>query len=232
MAGLFGGAAKGSAAYNPSGANWNDRLLVLGSLLSDLNSGQGPDAVFKAQTTIGNRQAAELARQRQQQMAGMIDSTFADDPRARLAAYLNPEKFGEALSSAQQAANVSGGDSRYIPGHGWMTAPKLVGDNGVYGTQTEAGYTQTGARGPSVAETQTAAQNAVQNALNLDKFDFDRWLQRKQLGIAQQNANSGSMTAQTGRLSYEARKAAGGFGTPGVGAVLGGSLPSGWQEVK
>ena len=47
---------------------------------------------------------------------------------------------------------------------------------------------------------------------------------------AARNANTSAFSAQTGRMSYEARKKAGGFGTPGAGRVLGADLDpnDGW----
>ena len=47
---------------------------------------------------------------------------------------------------------------------------------------------------------------------------------------ARRNAATSAFSAQTGRLSYDARKKAGGFGTPGVGGVLGPTLdPDEWE---
>lgn len=47
--------------------------------------------------------------------------------------------------------------------------------------------------------------------------------------IAGKNAATSAFSAQTGRMSYDARKAAGGFGTPGMGQVIGPNLTQGWE---
>jgi hypothetical protein len=71
----------------------------------------------------------------------------------------SPEAYAKVRQSQLETKGVNGGDSLYIPGQGFVSAPKFVGDNGVYGTQTATGYTQTGARGQSIAEAQTAKQD-------------------------------------------------------------------------
>lgn len=74
---------------------------------------------------------------------------------------------------------------------------------------------------------------------NKDKTDAERADKRldwdikhgtKMEGIAGQNAATSAYSAQTGRMSYEARKAAGGFGTPGAGNIIGTTLPEGWEQ--
>lgn len=49
------------------------------------------------------------------------------------------------------------------------------------------------------------------------KTEWDMKHGDRMAGIAGQNAGTSAYSAKTGRLSYDARKAAGGFGTPGAG---------------
>lgn len=53
---------------------------------------------------------------------------------------------------------------------------------------------------------------------------------RKAEANAAATSATSAYSARTGRMSFEARKKAGGFGTPGAGAVIGPQLDGEWQE--
>jgi hypothetical protein len=63
-----------------------------------------------------------------------------------------------------------------------------------------------------------------QDALAREKEANDERHARAMEGIAGRNASTSAYSAQTGRMSYEQRKKAGGFGTPGAGG--------GWEEIE
>lgn len=52
--------------------------------------------------------------------------------------------------------------------------------------------------------------------LHRDQFNESRRHNKAAEGVAARNASTSAYSAQTGRMSYDARKAAGGFGTPGM----------------
>jgi hypothetical protein len=110
-----------------------------------------------------------------------VESTISNPQE--LALYRSdPQAYAKVVQSRMETRGVSGGDSIYTPGQGFQQAPKLVADNGIYGTQTADGYTQTGARGASIGETETARNNAVNNRLGAGHLAVDQ----SQLGLARQ----------------------------------------------
>lgn len=62
-------------------------------------------------------------------------------------------------------------------------------------------------------------QDVMKLQADRQKFEADERHRREQEAIARQNAGTSAYSAQTGRLNYQARKKAGGFGTPGVGSI-------------
>lgn len=62
------------------------------------------------------------------------------------------------------------------------------------------------------------ADSEADNSRADQKLSWDMKHGDRMAGIAAQNAGTSAYSAKTGRMSYEARKAAGGFGTPGNGA--------------
>lgn len=145
--GLFGKIGKTLNTVDPeTGLSWADRINAMSGVVNE-----DPNAYANLQKLGMGRKAAAQNQQ-------MINSVITD-PRERVLYMTNPEAWAKARASAYEAANVSGGDSRYIPGSGFMTAPKLVEDAGIYGTQTPDGYQSTGARGPSIGEQQTAQRD-------------------------------------------------------------------------
>lgn len=97
------------------------------------------DNIFLGGTIQGTQKDARdqaSAAQAQQQLQGLL----AGLPEAeRTVALLNPQEWSKQRATAYQT--------------------RLTDDGGIYGTQTAGGWQQTGARGPSIAETETAANN-------------------------------------------------------------------------
>lgn len=119
----------------------------------------GDLGTFLLQGTSGlDRQRQMKAQEAAHQAQASAMSTLTD-PIERLVYAANPAKWAENVASNYGAATVNGGDTR-LTRSGMFTAPKLVDDGGIYGTQTAGGYQTTGARGPTIAETETANKNA------------------------------------------------------------------------
>lgn len=122
---------------------------MLSDIGANLRGGQG-EALAGLQQ---QRQAQELQRQQLAQRA-QIEQTITD-PRELALFRAAPDVWAKTRGSQFEAANLSEGQTRFIPGaQNQYTAPKLVGDGGVYGTQTATGYSQTGQRGPGIEDMQ------------------------------------------------------------------------------
>lgn len=134
-----------------------DRWAIVGATLQDLGGSLGGGQVGALngvrQSLLAQRQAQEAQAAQEQAMANLTD------PIERLVYAANPAKWAENVASNYAAANVGAGDTR-ITRQGMTTAPKLVSDGGIYGTQTAQGYETTGARGPTISEQQAAQKNA------------------------------------------------------------------------
>lgn len=135
-----------------------DRWAIIGATLQDfggsLRGGGSVGALQGTQDALMKRHKEQAAMEAQQAALANIQ-----DPIERLVYATNPAKWAENVASNYAAANVNAGDTRLMR-NGMFTAPKLVDDGGIYGTQTVGGYETTGARGPTISETETAKKNA------------------------------------------------------------------------
>jgi hypothetical protein len=143
---------------------------------------------------------------------------YANDPQALVLLRNDPKAFFDAEAKNREAVTIGGGDSRFTPGQGFQTAPKLVENGGIYGTQTPTGFSQTGARGPSIAETETARND-----------QFNNKIASGNLGVAQANAGT-----ERGRLAEDVRfhNIQNPFGTGNGPAGGGAGAPSGPDVLK
>ena len=187
----------------PMGQTGADRMALFGSTLSDVGAaldGRQGSGVAEMQREMLGRQAATQEAERRAAFAATLDPSQAAFFK------MAPEAFLAARAKAYEPQKVSGGETilNGLDG-GPYTAPKLVEDGGVYGTQGPDGYTQTGQRGATIAETETARSNREDEAT-----------QRIRTAVAQ-----GQLSVQQGQLAldqlkHSARAAAGGYGTPGA----------------
>lgn len=229
----------------PSAAKYTDRSKYLAEALKGMQAGStnirsGGELATRllAQAITGYAQrkndeklhAAQTADQQAQQayVRQQIASAFPNDPRAQALASLNPEAVIAAAAKGYEPQTLSSGQTLVQGGAPVYQAPIIEKFDDRFGrydpTTNSVSYTQ--ARGPTFQENEGQRHNQVGEAQG--------W---RGLDINQQNANSQATSAgaaatgaQTGRLAYEARKAAGGFGTPGVGGVLGPNLdPNEWE---
>jgi len=189
----------------PQGQSGADRMALIGSTLSDvgaaLDGRQGGGVADMQKQMI----AQQAANQQAEQMKGFEASI--SDPRELAFFRAAPEAYLAAKAKAFEPRTVSGGDTLVNGPGGNFTAPKMVNDDGIYGTQTEGGYTQTGQRGPSIAETETGRHNKAGETMDAVRAAIAR----------------GQLTVQQGQLildreKHAARTAAGGYGTPGSAA--------------
>jgi hypothetical protein len=193
----------------PMGQTGADRMALFGSTLSDV----GASLDGRQGGGVAEMQQNMLARQAEQQQAEQMQGFEAaiTDPNELAFFRAAPQAYLAAKAKAFEPRTVSAGDTLVNGPSGNFTAPKMVNDGGIYGTQTEDGYTQTGQRGPSIAETETGRHNTA----------------REKLDAVRAAIAKGQLTVQQGQLildreKHAARSAAGGYGTPGSGG--------GWEE--
>jgi hypothetical protein len=189
----------------PVGMDGVSNLSRIGATLSDVG------AVFGAGEggNVASLQRDALARQAAQQAAELKKSFEASikDPQELAFYRAAPEAYLKAKAKAFEPQTLTGGQTLINGPKGDYTAPKLVEDAGVYGTQNTDGYTQTGARGASIAETEAERSHRVSEQTD-----------RIRAAVTQ-----GQLTVQQGQLhldqlKHDARLAAGGYGTPGAAA--------------
>lgn len=237
--------AKAVGAPLPTTAAYADRSKYLTEALksmqagsTNIRSGGELAARLLAQAVTGYAQhkndeklhAAEATDRQAQQayVAQQIALAFPNDPRAQALGSLNPDALAAAGVKGYEPQTVSSGQSIVQGGKPVYQAPiieKFDDRFGAYDPATNH-VTYSDPRGATLQEQEGQRHNQVGEAQG--------W---RGLDINQQNANSQATSAaasatgaQTGRLAYDARKAAGGFGTPGVGNVLGPNLdPNEWE---
>jgi hypothetical protein len=195
----------------PQGQTGSDRLQIASGMLSDL----GASLDGRQGGNVAAIQRDALARQAAQQAADLKKSFEASikDPQELAFYRAAPAAYLAAKAKAFEPISVTGGNTVLNGPKGTFTAPKLVEDAGVYGTQGTDGYTQTGARGASIAETEAERSHRVSEQID-----------RIRAAVAE-----GQLTVQQGQLhldqlKHKARVAAGGYGTAGVGQVIGPNL--------
>lgn len=176
----------------------------------------------KADQKLADAQLRERADQ-QAQLAQRGEALFPGDPRAQAAFISAPDAALGTFWKGYEPTTLSGGQTRINPLGGQnFTAPELRYEGGIAGTQTADGFDVTGQRPQTYVETEAGRHNLVDEGQG--------W---RGLNIQQQNANTGMFSAQTGRMAHDARAAAGGYGTPGVGGVIGPNLdPNVWEVVS
>lgn len=137
-------AHKPLAAYggDPDAGGWEPSTLGrIGGILQGLSK---EDLTAEHAAKVSAGQDRETFRQ------AMADANL--DPREKLALMLNREEFGKALGTNSAHQETTAGNTSGAPGFGFRVAPKLVDNNGSYGTQTASGYKQTGEATPTPLE--------------------------------------------------------------------------------
>lgn len=193
---------------------WGELGARLGGVaLAQMAQNRNDTALLAAQEADRERYAALV-----QQKAAAL---FPDDARAQAAFSLAPEAMIGAVAKGYEPQQVAAGNTLRVQGQADFMAPKYGVDGGhAYGIGPD-GF-QWGAQRPqSHAEVEAARHNQI--------GEQQGW---RGLDISQQNANTSAFSAQTGRMSFEERRRQGGFGTPGVGGVIGPALdPNEWEIV-
>jgi hypothetical protein len=212
MSGLFGYSAKAAPVIAPGAVEavkppYDISKGLIGGLFAQRQ------AQFQAQQAAAARQA----------MLNQADG-LGMSPQERFALQYAPDDTFKAMAERFKPQQVTGGNTLVNGPQGApFMAPKLVEDQGIYGTQGADGYQQTGARAPSIAERQTQFKNAA---------DIDAEIQRLMIAKGQLAVSQGQLGIN--RDAYNARlRGVGGFGTPGVGggSLGGGDVPAGagWE---
>jgi hypothetical protein len=201
----------------PAGMDGVSNLSRIGATLSDVGAAFGTGSGGN----VAGLQRDALARQAALQAADLKKSFEASikDPQELAFYRAAPDAYLKAKAKAFEPISVAGGNTVLNGPTGTFTAPKLVDDAGIYGTQGATGYTQTGARGGSIAETE--AERAHKVSEEIDRI-------RAQVAQGQLTVQQGQLALD--RAKHQARAAAGGYGTAGVGQVIGPTLTSDWEE--
>lgn len=164
-----------------------------------------------------DQKVAAEEEQKRQALMQALQAAYPNNPAAAQMAALFPDQAASSFWDIQTAQGKpltmgAGATGFNLPGQsGPYTAPELRQYGNQYGTQTAQGYTPTGAAPASI-------EDVERNRANLAGED----VARGQLGVAQGNLG-------VRQQEFQERKRQGGFGTPGVGGVLGPTLGSEWE---
>jgi hypothetical protein len=221
--GLFGG----WKAPDENGISKWDRVGLLGaSLRDDPSVAPAMMQALQGQSELAmKRQSAQAKSQQQAQLLAMADKLGMDD-REKVLFLSNPNEWAKANASRFEAATLSQGQRRYAPDGSIIAAAPDYQTMGDQLVQIDpSGAQGIFRRDPTVSEQETAEEHDWRRRFDTQGFDWQRQYQAGQLGV--QRGNLGMRQKE-----YEARKAAGGFGTPGAGQILGPTLPgnpSDWE---
>lgn len=161
----------------------------------------------------------------------LIQALSAGDPRMAAMLQLNPEAVTGSMAKAYEPVTMSGGQTRIVPGAGGgqetFMAPELGVSEGRGYINGPQGLQQTGTLDPSFGE-QTGRMSVEETMRHNPVME--------QLGQGQLGVSQGQLGVSQGQLGlaqqvHQARQAAGGYGTPGVGGVLGPQLGAGWEVI-
>lgn len=162
-------------------------------------------------------EAAQAKAERMEQLRTMAEPLFAQNPSARVLFEADPERFASLLEESLKPYTMTGGQVR----RGGFGAPvsqsKVEQFGDVYANvdPMSGRVTYSDPRPQTYSERETARSNRADEALGQGR-----------LGVSQ---------AQLAleREKHKARQAAGGYGAPGVGGVIGPELdPSEWDIVQ
>lgn len=211
MFGLFGGSAPKPQTAQPRqrGALYNTA-----------------DAMLKGWLSYGGRASeAQASRARQQQQAAELDSLIranVTDPQELMIALSNLGEWSKQRAQRYAPMQVTGGNTVLNSTQGpTYTAPVMGTAGDSFYTQTPDKINITGKRDPSFAE-RSEADKRAQDAIDA--------IERRKLELQRIGLSGGQLALA--RQIHQARLAAGGYGTPGVGVALGsGALPAGegWE---
>lgn len=229
--GLFGG---GDPENPMTGAQ---RMQMLGATLRDVGAGlngQGGEAVSSLQQAMQAQQAKakalKAAEANRAQLAAMAEQLNMD-PREKVLFFANPNEWAKANASRFEAYTLAPGAKRGVGGQQVDYAPQNIemGDQLVQ-TQADGGAQSVFTRAPTFAEstTQKKVEAEIKNLadrLGIDQAQLVEMIRAHKATEAVAQGNLGMRGKE-----FEARRAAGGFGTPGVGGVLGATLdPNDWE---
>jgi hypothetical protein len=174
--------------------------------------------------------AQQIAQQRKAQLDALAGQVITD-PREMMVYQADPEQWAKANASRLEAYTLSPGAKRAVGGQQIDYAPQQfqMGDQLVQ-TTPQGGAQSIFTRAPTFAEQNTREKTLAEIQNMIDRLGLDR----EQLAEAIRNHRATEAIGQGNlgvrRNEYEARlRGVGGFGTPGVGNVLGSSLGPDWE---
>ena len=183
---------------------------------------------YIAQTGYKSASAKEATAAQAKNQAAAA-TLFPDDPQGQAAFLANPEAMTGALAERYKPSNVGAGDTRFMGAGATaqnFTAPKMGVDGGFGFSQGPLGITWQGQRPQNYVE-QHGGQRLAADITHMQNQDQ---VAQGQLGVAQGNLAVNQGQLGINRDAFNARKAGiGGFGTPGVGSVIGPTLGPEWQ---
>lgn len=178
--------------------------------------------------------AQQAAAQRKAALDGLAKQVITD-PREMMVYQTDPDGWAKANASRLEAYTLTPGAKRGIGGQGIDYAPQQyeMGDDLIQ-TDANGGAHSIHKRDPTFAEKTTAekVQAEIKNMADRLGIDAAQLVEMIRSHKANESIGQGNL-GMRGR-EFEARKAAGGFGTPGVGGgVIGPTLdPNEWEPVR
>jgi hypothetical protein len=199
-----------SAPRRDNPQSWAEALARVGT---GYFAGQGLEKIEAA--------ASEKAK-------ALAQALFPNDPKGAALLEANPDAITGALAKGYEPTTISEGQYRLGPtGQPQFVAPKTGIDDGrgyVLGPQ---GMQSLGELAPSFGQ-QTARMGQEETGRhNLATED----LGQGQLAVSQGNLGVAQGQLGLNQQIHQARQASGGYGTPGVGQVLGPQLGQGWEVI-
>lgn len=222
--GIKGFVGRINAPGQDGAPSFTDRLNTFGASLQDISD--GGDRASTLAEARQKQQAQMQAAQQRAQLAAAADQ-LGLSPKEKLLFMVNPQAFGNLLRDQEAPYSLSEGQQRFGPGgQSIASAPKTM----TFGDQIVSA-------GPNGVQNLFTRPKTYQEQLADELGHGNLEVSRGQLGVARQNAGTaaGQLGVARGRLGlsqkeYEARlKGVGGFGTPGVGNVLGPNLDADWE---
>lgn len=191
------------------------------------------DGVLGGQTVTEVKdayRAQQIAQQRKAQLDALAGQVITD-PREMMVYQADPEQWAKANASRLEAYTLSPGAKRAVGGQPIDYAPQQfqMGDQLVQ-TTPQGGAQSIFTRAPTFAEQNTREKTLAEIQNMIDRLGLDREQLAEAIRSHRANESIGRGNLGVRQSEYEARlKGVGGFGTPGVGNVLGSSLGPDWE---
>ena len=202
----------------PAGQTDAQRMALIGATMRDVGSALGGGSSNNVQTVSDAFRKELEAAERTEKLKLLAEPIIRDNPQARLLFEADPDGFLSILQEQLKPYTMTGGQVRRGGiGQAPVSQSKVEQFGDVYANvdPMSGRVTYSDPRPQTYSERETARSNRADEALGQGR-----------LGVSQ---------AQLAleREKHKARQAAGGYGTPGVGGVIGPELdPGEWDIVQ